>query len=338
MTATPTRRRFLGIAASVGGLALLPPWTARAGTAQAAGTDLRIWRGTALGADACLQLHHPDPAEADRLIRLCLDEVARLEQVFSLYRPDSALARLNRTGKLADPPLDMVRLLNEAAQFSRLTEGAFDVTVQPLWQLHAEHFARPGADPAGPPTVAIEAIRSLVDYRALRIDEDRISFSRRGMAATLNGIAQGYITDRVADRLRAEGMTRVLVDMGEVLAMGAHPDGRPWRVALPAGDDGTGDGGQDDGGTRFAGILGIADTAVATSSSRATRFDPAGRFGHIFNPATGRCTTRPLSVTVTASNATAADALSTALTAMPEERATAMLTAMPGAIARITRF
>ena len=131
----------------------------------------------------------------------------------------------------------MVRLLNEAARFSRLTEGAFDVTVQPLWQLHAEHFARPGADPAGPPTVAIEAVYSLVDYRALRIEEDRISFSRRGMAATLNGIAQGYITDRVADRLRAEGMTRVLVDMGEVLAMGAHPDGRPWRVALPAGDD-----------------------------------------------------------------------------------------------------
>ena len=50
---------------------------------------LHVWRGMALGADACLQLHHPDPAEADRLIRLCLDEVARLEQVFSLYRPDS---------------------------------------------------------------------------------------------------------------------------------------------------------------------------------------------------------------------------------------------------------
>jgi thiamine biosynthesis lipoprotein len=123
-------------------------------------------------------------------------------------------------------------------------------------------------------------------------------------------------------------MTRVLVDMGEVLAMGTHPDGKTWRVALPVGDD----------NTRFAGILDIADTAVATSSSRATRFDPAGNFGHIFDPSTGRCTTRSLSITVTSSNATAADALSTALAAMPEEQATALLTAIPNATGRITRF
>ena len=74
-------------------------------------------------------------------------------------------------------------------------------------------------------------MRSLVDYRALRIDEDRVSFARRGMAATLNGIAQGYITDRVADRLRAEGMTSVLVDMGEVLRR-RRP---PRRAALAGG-------------------------------------------------------------------------------------------------------
>ena len=49
-------------------------------------TSGAAWRS---GADACLQLHHPDPAEAERLIRLCLDEVERLERVFSLYRPDS---------------------------------------------------------------------------------------------------------------------------------------------------------------------------------------------------------------------------------------------------------
>ena len=154
MMASPTRRRFLGIAASAGGLALLPIRTARA-----ASSDLHIWRGVALGADACLQLHHPDPAESNRLIRLCLEEVGRLERLFSLYRPDSALVRLNRTGELADPPMDMVRLLSEAARFSRLTDGAFDVTVQPLWRLYADHFARSGADPAGPPPAATEAVR-----------------------------------------------------------------------------------------------------------------------------------------------------------------------------------
>jgi thiamine biosynthesis lipoprotein len=320
MTARHTRRRFLGIAASAGGMALLPPWTARA-----AGPGLHVWRGVALGADACLQLHHPDPAEAERLIGLCLAEVGRLERLFSLYRPDSLLVRLNRTGELADPPQDMVRLLSEAVRFSRLTEGAFDLTVQPLWQLYAEHFARPGADPAGPPPTAVEAVRSLVDYRALRIEEDRVSFARRGMAATLNGIAQGYITDRVADRLRAEGMTNVLVDMGEVLAVGGHPDGRPWRIGL-----------RDQGGDApNAGVLDIADAAVATSSCQATRFDAAGRFGHIFDPMTGRSSNETLSATVTAPDATTADALSTARTVMSDERVPALLDRMPNVTIRI---
>jgi len=296
-------------------------------TARAASSDLHIWRGVALGADACLQLHHPDPAESNRLIRLCLEEVGRLERLFSLYRPDSALVRLNRTGELADPPMDMVRLLSEAARFSRLTDGAFDVTVQPLWRLYADHFARSGADPAGPPPAATEAVRSLVDYRALHVEDDRISFTRRGMAVTLNGIAQGYITDRVADRLRAEGMTNVLVDMGEVLALGGHPDGRPWRVGLRDKDD----------DTRTSGMLDITDSAVATSSIQATRFDPAGRFGHIFDPTTGRCASGALSVTVKASDATTADALSTARTVMSGERAKALLSGKPGVVMRITR-
>jgi FAD:protein FMN transferase len=320
MTTRHTRRRFLGIAASASGMALLTPWSA-----HAAGSELHIWRGVALGADACLQLHHPDPAEAERLIRLCLEEVGRLERLFSLYRPDSLLVRLNRTGELVDPPQDMVRLLSEATRFSRLADGAFDVTVQPLWQLYAEHFAHPDADPAGPPPAAVEAVRSLVDYRALRVEEDRVSFTRRGMAVTLNGIAQGYITDRIADRLRAEGMTNVLVDMGEVLAVGGHPDGRPWQVGLRGqGDD-----------SPNAEVLEIADAAVATSSCQATRFDADGRFGHIFDPATGRSANETLSVTVTAANATAADALSTARTVMSAERAAALFGGMSNITMRI---
>jgi thiamine biosynthesis lipoprotein len=162
----------------------------------------------------------------------------------------------------------------------------------------------------------------------LRIDDDRVSFARRGMAATLNGIAQGYVTDRVADLLRNEGMTSVLVDMGEVFAMGRHPDGRPWRVGLP-------DSGKKAGS---AATLEVADSAVATSASHGTNFDPIGRFGHIFDPLTGRCMERSLSVTVTAPDATTADALSTALVAIPVERVPAMLSEMPRVTARITRM
>ncbi|AWJ92713.1 thiamine biosynthesis protein ApbE (plasmid) [Azospirillum baldaniorum] len=316
-----TRRRFLGIAAAAAGLALLP------GGSRAAGVPVRTWRGVALGADSVLQLAHPDPAEADRLIALCLEEVARLERVFSLYRTDSALARLNRDGVLDAPPADLVRLLSEAAAVSRRTDGAFDPTVQPLWQLYAGHFARPGADPAGPPEAVLRAARELVDYRKLRVEPGRVAFAGRGMAVTLNGIAQGYVTDRVSERLRAEGMTDVLVDLGEIRALGHHPSGRPWSVGLA---DPLVDG-------RNAGTLEIADRAVATSGGYGTPFDPAGRFTHLFDPATGGCAREWLAVTVLAPDATTADALSTALSVAPEARAAVLLDRFPGTAARLTR-
>ncbi|CAO3439077.1 FAD:protein FMN transferase [Azospirillum argentinense] len=316
-----TRRRFLGIAATAAGLALLP------GGLRAAGAPVRTWRGVALGADSMIQLAHPDPAEADRLIVLCLEEVARLERVFSLYRTDSALARLNRDGVLDAPPADLVRLLSEAAAFSRRTDGAFDPTVQPLWQLYAGHFARPGADPAGPPEAVLRAARELVDHRKLRVEPGRIAFAGRGMAVTLNGIAQGYVTDRVSERLRAEGMTDVLVDLGEIRALGHHPSGRPWSVGLA---DPLVDG-------RNAGTLEIADRAVATSGGYGTPFDAAGRFTHLFDPATGGCAREWLAVTVLAPDATTADALSTALSVAQEARAAVLLDRFPGTAARLTR-
>lgn len=316
-----TRRRFLGIAAVAAGLALLP------GGLRAAGVPARTWRGVALGADSMIQLAHPDPAEADRLIALCLEEVARLERVFSLYRTDSALARLNRDGALDAPPADLVRLLSEAAAFSRRTDGAFDPTVQPLWQLYAGHFARPGAAPAGPPEAAVRAARELVDHRKLRVEPGRVAFAGRGMAVTLNGIAQGYVTDRVSERLRAEGMTDVLVDLGEIRALGHHPSGRPWSVGLA---DPLAEG-------RNADTLEIADRAVATSGGYGTPFDPAGRFTHLFDPATGGCAREWLAVTVLAPDATTADALSTALSVAPEARAAVLLDRFPGTAARLTR-
>lgn len=321
MAAAVCRRRFLAIGAAAAGLSLLPH------RLRAADVDVRLWRGVALGADASLAIAHPDPAEADRLIALSLEEVARLERVFSLYRPDSALRRLNRDGVLEAPPVDLVRLLAEAASFGRSTGGAFDPTVQPLWQLHAGHFSRPGADPAGPPAAAVQAARALVDVRALRVSADRIGFARRGMAVTLNGIAQGYVTDRVTERLKAEGMDRVLVDMGELRALGSHPSGRPWTVGLadPADPD------------RNAGTLELLDGALATSGGYGTRFDEAGRFTHLFDPASGTCAAHWLAVTVQAADATTADALSTALAVVAEDRVPAILAAYPGVTARFTR-
>jgi thiamine biosynthesis lipoprotein len=261
----------------------------------------------ALGADATLQIHHPDPATADRLIDRCRLEVARLERIFSLYREDSALRRLNRDGKLDDPPLELVELLGRAEAFSRLTTGAFDATVQPLWGLYAAHFSLPRPDPAGPGKAAIAAALERVGHAAVDVDPSRIRLAKPGMALTLNGIAQGYITDLVVDLLRGAGIDHSLVDMGEIRALGSRPSGSPWTVGL---DDPIAPG-------HVAERIAITDQAVATSGGYGTQFDPAGHFNHIFDPRTGATSWRYLSVSVIAPTATAADALSTGFSLMP---------------------
>lgn len=299
-TAAPSRRRIITIAAAAAGLALVP------GAGPAAGpraTRFR-WSGRALGTETTIVIHHRDRGVAERLVALSLDEIERLEAEFSLYRPDSALCRLNRDGVLRMPSHDMVRLLAESRRFGRISGGAFDVTVQPLWVLYAGYFAAPGADPEGPGRAAIAEALQRVDYRALEISSEAVMLMRPGMAVTLNGIAQGYITDRVADLLRGQGIDRVLIDLGEIRALGAaDEDGRPWRVGLRDPFD----------GRRVRETLEIRNQAVATSAGAGTPFDRTGRHHHLFDPRRGLSAGRYACVTVTAPTATVADALSTAL-------------------------
>ena len=311
-----TRRRFIRIAAAAAGASLLP------GTAdtRAMPPELRQWRGVALGADASLQVFHPDPVQAERLITASLDEVRRLEGILSLYKPDSALVRLNRDGKLDAPPPELVELLAISMQFSHLTAGVFDVTVQPLWELYARHFSVPNADPAGPPEEAVAAVRALVGHDAVEIDSRAIRLTKPGAKVTLNGIAQGYATDRVADLLRAAGCEHTLVDMGEIRCIGDHPARRPWDVALRDPRE----------GFRPLGIVPLSEMSLATSSGLGTPFEASGRFNHIFEPSSGSCASRYLSVSVKTARATTADALSTAFSLMPMSSAARVLAAGGG--------
>ena len=222
----PTRRRLLTVMAAAAGMTLSPS-IGRTATVPRWG-----WRGNALGAKAEMTLVHPDESMAKKLIRLAVDEIERLENIFSLYRDNSEITRLNLDGRLDNPSPDMVTLLATARQISELTDGAFDITVQPLWRLYANHFSKLGANPDGPPAAAIEAARHLVDYAGIDIEVSKIRLARPGGAITLNGIAQGYITDRVADLLHAHGIEQTLIDLGEIRALGEHPDGRPWQIAI----------------------------------------------------------------------------------------------------------
>lgn len=295
-----TRRRFIRITACAAGLGLSDVRAAHAKKQAPA-----IWRGTALGGLARVEIYHPDTAVALSLTQRSMDELERLERIFSLYRPDSALSALNRDGSIRHPPPDLVVLLSTSLVYQKMTEGAFDPTVQPLWDLYSRHFSTINRDPNGPNGERLKDALSRIGCANISLEEDRISLAS-GTTLTLNGIAQGYITDRVTELLRTEGVEHSLINLGEIRLIGRDPDGRRWVVGLEDPDR--------PGATNRT--LEIENSAVATSAGYGFRFDQAGRFTHLFDPRTGRSPQLYKSVSVVAPTATAADALSTAFSSM----------------------
>lgn len=310
-----SRRRFITFAAAAAGLPLL----LKAGGAQA---RLARWEGTALGAPASIQLFHTDESLAQRAITAALAELQRLEAVFSVYRADSAISMLNRQGMLDQAPADLLTMLERALSLAKISDGVYDPTVQPLWQLYFRHFTASNPDPAGPTAAARAAALALVDWRAVEIDRarSRIVLTRPGMGLTLNSGAQGYITDRVADLLRAHGFERMLVDMGEPRALSAKPDGSAWRIAIANPAD----------NSKTVTTLEVVDKCVSTSGGYGTIFDEAGRFTHLFDTRTGGTAPAMFGVSVVADTGIAADGLSTAMLMAPVERRQAILKAGGG--------
>ncbi|MCP5081668.1 MAG: FAD:protein FMN transferase [Alphaproteobacteria bacterium] len=244
---------------------------------------------------------HPDEDLARDTLQSCIQEIRRLEAIFSLYDAHSTLSKLNRTGRVEGPEFELVDLLALALQFTHETGGAFDVTVQRLWNAYAEHFSEPGVSSKGPAGAFVRSNLNLVGSTHIRLSPQEIMLEREGMALTLNGIAQGYITDRIRDLLKARGFSNVLIDLGEIFAGGERPDGRAWQVGIS------------DVVSHGATLkrLRLKDRALATSSDAGFAFSPDGRFTHLIDPRTGECPRRYRSVSVLADDATTADALST---------------------------
>jgi len=300
-----SRRKFIAITAAAAGVGLVPFGAPRRTVAG----HLAEWRGLSLGAVATIRIHHPDRLAGERLLARVVSESQRLEAIFSLYKPDTVLCELNRRGVLVAPPAELADLLVLCDRFWHLTGRVFDPTVQPLWRCYAEHFSTAGASAEGPAPRKLDEALRLVGWQNVRFGSDLVVFERRGMALTLNGVAQGYITDRIVDMLREAGIESCLVDMGEIRTRGVHPDGRPWQIALqgPAGE------------ALLPSSIDTINKAVATSGADGFQFDEDGRCNHLFNPATGCCADPARSLTVVAPTAVAADALSTAFALMDEK-------------------
>lgn len=302
------RRRMITITAATAMVSMLPfaklaQSTQSASSTQSTQYASKHWMGSAMGAQASMTLYDNDGTRTANAIKAALDEITRLEKVFSLFREDSALSILNRDGVLPMPPIDLVVCLMEARRFFKISGGAFDPSIQPLWELYAKHYKAKDADTAGPAQLAITNAQSLVDFGRVHISMDEIKLGNPNMALSLNGIAQGYITDKVTDLLRRHGFEHVLINMGETRTIGNKPDGLSWQVAIKGTDT----------------TLPLNNQAMATSGGYGTTFDTTGKHHHLFDPATGESTNRWSSISVVAPTATIADALSTAFSVMTKQ-------------------
>ncbi|ROV56255.1 FAD:protein FMN transferase [Neisseria chenwenguii] len=308
-----TRRRFLAVSALTATGIAVPFALTRKKDAPvpsektAAAGEPFIWRGIALGSGAELRIYHPDRRFTETLAQKALIEVLRLEKIFSLYRDDSAISRLNREGRLNSPPADLLAVLSLSRKIHRATKGAFDPSIQPLWNLYADYFRRHPKAETLPSEADMKKALRLVGFDKVRFDDAAVSFAEKGMSLSLNGIAQGYITDKIVELLRKNGIRRALADMGEIRGL---DDGKvgTWRVGIKNPQD----------ESQVLLTVPLQNQAFATSGGYGTTMDEAGKFTHLFDPRTGLATPRYRSISVMAATAAVADAFSTAFSVMPK--------------------
>ena len=283
----PTRRRAITIFAAAAASCMV------GGPTRPREPDYE-WRGVAMGADATILFSGIEPENAREVIVAASAEIDRLEGALSLFRDDSELRRLNREKLLHLPSGDLRRALALALNVAGLSRGLFDPTVQALWEAHVDWFA--AAPDAGlPPEEVIGKARAAVDWRRILVRPDTISIAA-DQRLTLNGLGQGYVTDRVANLLYSRGLQNVLVDLGEQRALGPRQRGEPWLVARAN-----------------AAPFALTSGALATSEGSGCVLGASGAVHHLFDPRNGRSAAHWTKVTVHHGSAAVADALSTAL-------------------------
>ena len=247
-----------------------------------------------------------DPAQVHGLLDAAFGEIERLEGVMSSERRDSEVSRINEgaSGAWITMSADVASVLGRALFFSRLSDGACDVTIGPVMRLWGFSTTTPHV----PDKDKIAAALDLIGADKIAINEGRVRFLKKNMALDLGAIAKGYTVDRAVLVLEEGGASGGLVEAGgDLRFFGTKPGGRRWRIALAH--------------PRKAGaLIGIGEIplhSVATSGDYERFFEADGkRYHHLLDPRTGYPARRAVSATVWARTCMDADMLSTTLFVM----------------------
>ena len=272
-----------------------------------------------MGVRSEVTLYAPSQAAARDAAALAFDEINRLEEIFSDYRPRSEVSRLcdlAREGPMTESvPVseDLARILRASSEISRATGGDFDVTVGAATKLWRE-TRRAGKLPEAS---VLEAATATVGWESVQVDEEgKVRLNKRGTRIDFGAIAKGYAAQRAVEVLTRAGFPTCMVALAGDVAVGDPPPGEAgWIVAVLTGREGSG------GGERSAPEeIRLRNAAVSTSGDASQWVEIEGRrFAHILDPKTGLGSARIRAATVIArdrgglTGGMRADALSTAL-------------------------
>jgi thiamine biosynthesis lipoprotein len=309
------RRKLISVSLGAGALAATAGMSVLASSRETRDLKPFTLSGKALGTSVSLLVLHQDAGVARAALADALAEVQGVDKVMSLYRDDSQLVALNRHGELSLPDARLVEVLRYSQDLAGRTNGAFDVTVQPLWEVYSEAMARGGL----PAEAALAAARAKVGWRGLEASQDLVRLGP-GMSVTLNGVAQGYAADRALLAVRRHGVEHALLDAGEFDTLGRKQEDKPWVLGIQHPRD----------RNALIARLAVDSRALATSGDYETFFTPDFLNHHIFDPSTGHSPTQLAATSVLAPDALQADGLSTAFMVLGAERSLALAATLPG--------
>ena len=256
----------------------------------------------------------PDEKTAKLSIDSAFEKIYGVEKLMNRYDPNSQLSRVNRLA--AKEPVkidkDLFDILRQSVQYSKKTGGAFDITVGPLvdlWKKCAEANSMPTEE-------QFAEVKKRIGYDKLLLDANQFSvrFAAEGMSLDLGAIAKGFAADKAIAEMEKVGAVGGLIDLGgQVGCFGLTEKKGKWIVGIqnPAKLE----------DNQTIAKLALSDMAVATSGDY-RRFYKIGdkHFSHIFNPATEKSADQLISVTIIATDGTAADTLATAVSVLGAEK------------------
>ncbi|MFW5799584.1 MAG: FAD:protein FMN transferase [Spirochaetota bacterium] len=261
--------------------------------------------------------------------------------IVSIYISGGEANRINKKAgkeeiKLSD---EMESLIKKCLHYSKLTDGAFDITIKPvfdLWQIkeRTEKYINDNDSKLDYPSAKeIKEKLELVGYEKIRLKEGKISFTKEGVQILLGGVAKGYILDKIRRALIDKGLKSGILEAGgDIIIFGNKPEGDLWKIGLRnPRPDSESLGHIKNYKSVIYGLEIEAKTVVTSGDYEQYYVDKEGNLRHhIIDPETGYPAEPVISATVTADSVIDADILSTAIFVMGPDKGTKLIETMPG--------